>query len=146
MGFSPCRPNRSSPPKASRQPKLMVAVVLPSPIWCRLSPEIPLREGEAPAEPMSTVRVPLSFFAHTRSPGIPARPPPTQTNPQHRARLPFTHPFRALITTQQKLPSASSPRRCSFVVAWASARVVPSAQDPPKPSRQRKLTGAVVCM
>ena len=91
-------------------------------------------EGEAPADPKSTVRVPLSFFAHTRSPGIPARPPPTRTNPQHRARFPFTHPYRALITTQQKLPSASSPRRCSFVVAWASARVVPSVREVEAPA------------
>ena len=32
------------------------------------------REGEAPAEPKSIVRVQLSWFAHNRSPGIPARP------------------------------------------------------------------------
>jgi len=33
--------------------------------------EIPLWEGEAPAEPKSIVSVQLSLFADNRSPGIP---------------------------------------------------------------------------
>ena len=47
MGFSPCRPPRSSRTK--------------SPLW----------EGEAPAEPKSIVSLHLSLFAQNRRPGIP---------------------------------------------------------------------------
>jgi hypothetical protein len=87
--------------------------------------------GEAPVKPKSTVSIPFSLFANNRSPGIPARPPFTNTNPPRIAHIPVAQPLRRLITTQQTAASASSPSWCSITVAWASARVVHCVQAPP---------------
>ncbi len=99
--------------------------------WSKGRRQHPPWEGEAPAEPKSIVSVQLSLFALNRSPGIPARPPFTHIKPRRGARLTVAQPFRGLITTQQRATSASSPRWCSMVVAWASACIVHRVQAPP---------------
>ena len=59
-------------------------------VMVQYSPPAPAKfppwEGEAPAEPKSTVTLHWSLLANNRSPGIPARPPFTDKNPVAPAR------------------------------------------------------------
>ena len=106
---------------------------------CSVVSELPLREGEAPAEPKvsglsspswcSVVpgKFPLggrgscraeghwSVFADNRSPGIPARRPLAHTKPRRGGHLPGTWPCRVLISIQQREAAESSPSWCSVV-------------------------------